>query len=174
MSRKSVKQECQQRVSRKECQERVSSKSVKKECRARECFQECPARRCWSLMTVRVIPTKKRHVFSFLRSFLCTLLYIKWLHSGSWVLSVFFLTKTAGVFGPSVMTKRTKLANESKDKCRSTKVSAWEMAKTAAERVRLPQQPLQKHPNSSYNNSRPIKSASFSWDDTPSPFKCLL
>ena len=29
----------------------------------------------------------------------------------------------------------------SKDKCRSTKVSAWEMAKTAAERVRLPQQP---------------------------------
>ena len=43
------------------------------------------------------------------------------------------------------------------------------MAKTAAERVRLPQQPLQKLPNSPYNNSRPIKSASFSWDDTLRP-----
>ena len=111
VSRKSVKKECQARVScqdcsvksvqqsvKQECLARVSSKSVKKECLARvscqECparkrFQECPARRCCSLMTVRVISTKKRQVFSFLRSFLCTLLYIKWLHSGSWVLSGF-------------------------------------------------------------------------------------
>ena len=99
VSSKSVKQECLEKSVKKECPARVSSKSVKqecleksvkKECQARECFQECPARRCWSLMTVRVIPTKKRHVFSFLRSFLCTLLYIKWLHSGSWVLSGFW------------------------------------------------------------------------------------
>ena len=68
----------------------MSSKSVQQERQARECFQECPAKRCCSLMTVRVISTKKRQVFSFLRSFLCTLLYIKWLHSGSWVLSGFF------------------------------------------------------------------------------------
>ena len=37
-----------------------------------------------------------------------------------------------------------------------------------------PQQPPQKFPNSSYNHSRPINSASFSWDDTPNPSKCLL
>ena len=60
-----------------ECPAKVSSKSVQQERQARECFQECPAKRCCSLMTVRVISTKKRQVFSFLRSFLCTLLYIK-------------------------------------------------------------------------------------------------
>ena len=100
-SSKSDQQECPARVSRKsvkkECPARVSSKSVKKECQARvsrksvkQEFEECPARRCCSLVTVRVISTKKREVFSFLRSFLCTLLYIKWLHSGSWVLSGFW------------------------------------------------------------------------------------
>ena len=43
-------------------------------------------------MTVRAVSTKDRQVFSFLRSFLCTLLYIKWLHSGSWVLSGFSIS----------------------------------------------------------------------------------
>ena len=70
---------------------RASSKSVKQECPARasskRALSRVPAKRCCSLMTARVISTKKRQVLSFLRSFLCTLLYIKWLHSGSWVLS---------------------------------------------------------------------------------------
>ena len=89
VSSRSVKQVSSKSVKQK-CQARVSSKSVKQECQARESFQECPARRCCSLVTVRVVPTKKRQVFSFLRSFLCTLVYIKWLHSGSWVPSIFF------------------------------------------------------------------------------------
>ena len=47
---------------------RVSSKSVQQERQARECFQECPAKRCCSLMTVRVISTKKKtsiFIFAF-------------------------------------------------------------------------------------------------------------
>ena len=80
VSSKSVQQECQARVSsrsvQQDCPARVSRKNVKQEClgnsvkqecpaecQARESFQEWPARRCCSLMTVRVISTKKRPVF---------------------------------------------------------------------------------------------------------------
>ena len=83
--------------------------------------------------------------------------------------SFFFLTKNAWSFWAKRLDEKNKIGKRVEDKWRSSKVSAWEMTKTAAERVRLPQQPLQKHPNSLYNNSRPIKSASFSWDDTPTP-----
>ena len=99
VSRKSVKQEClgksvkQERAFKsalQECPARVSSKSVKQKCPFKSALQD--SRRCCKTL-LRVISTKKRQVFSFLRSFLCTLRYIKWLHSGSWVLSGFVLPK---------------------------------------------------------------------------------
>ena len=52
VSSKSVKQECPAKVSsrsvQQECQARVSRKSVQQECQARESFQEWLARRCAS------------------------------------------------------------------------------------------------------------------------------
>ena len=69
---------------------------------------------------------------------------LKMQNSQSLLFFFFFLTKNAWSFWAKRLDEENKIGKRVERQRRSSKVSAWKMAKTAAERVRLPQQPPQK------------------------------
>ena len=78
--------------------------------------------------------------------------------------------RSFGGFRPGVLTKRPIMAVKSRGKIEARKYLLGRWQKMAAERVRLPQQPLQKDPNSPYKQFTADQiSELFSWDDTPTP-----